>query len=84
MIVEFFCNIVFGLLNFLIGLFPSFPSFESLNVSLAPVFYVARLVNVFLPLGVVSSCLLIVLFVYNVKFVWSILMWIIKKIPGVS
>lgn len=84
MIIEFFCNILFTLVRFFLNIIPRFPSFESLNVSLAPLFYVIRFVNVFISLRVVSIGLVLVLIVYNIKFVWSILMWLIKKIPGVS
>ncbi|NBK20137.1 hypothetical protein D7Y41_34005 [Anaerotruncus sp. 1XD22-93] len=84
MIVEFFCNLFFSLLHFLINLFPKFPSFNGLNVSLSPLLYVVRFINMFVSFAVVSRCLLIILIVYNLKFVWSIIMWLIRKIPGVS
>lgn len=84
MIIEFFCNIFFALAHFLINLFPRFPAFDQLNVSLSPVFYVIKFVNTFISIPVVGRCMIIILIVYNLKFVWSILMWLIKKIPGVS
>ena len=84
LIIEFFCNIFFALLHFLIGLFPKFPSFKGLSVSLSPVFYVLRFINTFINLKVVGTGLIIVLLVYNIKIVWSILMWLVRKIPGVS
>ena len=84
MIVEFFCNLFFSMAHFLINLLPKFPSFSGLNVSMSPLFYVVRLLNMFVSLPVVSKCLLIVLVVYNLKFIWSIFMWLLRKIPGVS
>lgn len=84
MIVQFFCDLFFSLLHFLINLFPKFPSFNSLNVSLSPLLYVVRLLNIFVSFPVVSKCLLVVLVIYNLKFIWSILMWLLRKIPGVS
>lgn len=84
MVIEFFCNIFFALLHFLIGLFPKFPTFSNLNTSLAPFFYVIGLINTFISFRVVSMCLITILIVYNIKFVWSILMWLVRKIPGVS
>lgn len=84
MILEFFCNLFFSLAHFLINLFPRFPSFAQLNVSLSPLFYVIKFVNMFISIPVLGRCMIIVLIVYNLKFVWSILMWLIKKIPGVS
>lgn len=84
MILEFICNIFFALANFFVGILPTLPSFSSLNASMAPLFYVIRFVNMFVSVKVVGNCLLIILVVYNIKFVWSILMWLIRKIPGVS
>ena len=40
--------------------------------------------DLFVSMKTVSRCLLVILIVYNIKFGWSILMWIIRKIPGVS
>lgn len=45
MILEFIFNLLFAIANFLVGLFPAFPSFDSLNISLDPLLYVLRLVN---------------------------------------
>lgn len=84
MIVKFFCNILFSLAHLFINLIPKFPSFQQLNVNLSPLFYVIKFVNLFINIRVVGVCLLIILVVYNIKFVWSILMWLIRKIPGVS
>lgn len=84
MLLEFLCNILFALVGFLINLFPRFPSFQQLNVNLAPLFYVVKFLNMFVSVSVVGKCLILVLLVYNIKFVWSILMWLIRKIPGVS
>ena len=84
MIVKFFCDILFSFVRFLIGLFPSFPRFDSLDVSFDPLLYVIRFVNLFISIKVVAGGILLLLVVYNIKFVWSILMWLIRKIPGVS
>lgn len=84
MILEFLCNIIFALAFLFVKLIPKFPSFQKLNVSLSPLFYIIKLINMFIPIQVLGSCLLMVLVVYNIKFVWSILMWLIRKIPGVS
>lgn len=84
MIIGFIFNAIFFILNFLIGLFPRFPSFKSLEVSLQPVYYVLSFINTFISLKAVSMGLVIVLLIYNLKFVWSIIMWLVRKIPGVS
>ena len=84
MIIELFFNIFFALAHFLINLVPKFPSFNGLNMSMSPLLYVVKFVNMFISVSLLSRCVIIVLVVYNLKFVWSILMWLIRKIPGVS
>ena len=53
-------------------------------MSMSPLLYVVKFVNMFVSVSLLSRCVIIVLVVYNLKFVWSILMWLIRKIPGVS
>ena len=84
MIVQFLCEPLIILAEFLVGLFPAFPRFDNLAVSLSPIAYIIRFVNLFVDLKTVSLCLLVILVVYNIKFGWSILMWVIRKIPGLS
>ncbi len=84
MITEALCNVFFWLAKLFIGLFPTFPSFGRIRVSQTPLVQAISQLGRFVDLHVLSTCLLIILVVYNIKFVWSILMWIIRKIPGVS
>lgn len=84
MIVEMICNIFFFLANLLVNILPTFPSFEQLNLDLSPFFAVIRMVNTFIDIRVIGFCMILVLLVYNIKFVWSIFMWLVRKIPGVS
>ena len=84
MIVQFLCEPLILLAEFLVGLFPAFPRFDNLAVSLSPIAYIIRFVGLFINLKTVSRCLLVILVVYNIKFGWSILMWVIRKIPGMS
>jgi len=84
MILQFLCEPIIVLAEFLVGLFPSFPRFDNLAVTLDPFAYVIRFLDMFISLKLVSRCLLIILLVYNIKFGWSVLMWVIRKIPGVS
>ena len=84
MILQFLAEPLIALAEFLVGLFPAFPRFDSLAVTLDPIAYVIRFMDLFVSMKTVSRCLLVILIVYNIKFGWSILMWIIRKIPGVS
>lgn len=84
MILQFLAEPLIALAEFLVGLFPAFPRFDSLAVTLDPVAYVIRFMDLFVSMKTVSRCLLVILIVYNIKFGWSILMWVIRKIPGLS
>ena len=78
MILQFLAEPLIALAEFLVGLFPAFPRFDSLAVTLDPVAYVIRFMDLFVSMKTVSRCLLVILLVYNIKFGWSILMWIIR------
>lgn len=84
MIIEFVCNLFFGICHLVISVFPKLPDFSGLNVSLQPFFKVIKTLTSFVDFRVVGSCLLLVLIVFNLKFIWSIFMWLVRKIPGVS
>lgn len=84
MILEMIFDVFFFFARFIVGLFPAFPRFSSLNTSLSPLFTVVALINNFISIPLLGRCLLIVLVIYNLKFVWSIIMWLVRKIPGVS
>ena len=84
MIVEAIGSLFFGVANFFVSLLPQFPSFSALKVSIDPVLYVLNAVNTFVSLKLIGACMVIVFTVYNIQFIWSILMWVIRKIPGVS
>lgn len=84
MIVEAICNLFFGVANFFVSLLPQFPSFSALQVSISPLLNVLNSVNTFVSLKLVGTCMLIIFVIYNIKFGWSLLMWVIRKIPGVS
>ena len=84
MILQFLCEPLIVLAEFLIGLFPAFPRFDSLATALDQIAYLIRFLDLFISMQTVSRCLLVILIVYNIKFGWSILMWILRKIPGVS
>ena len=53
-------------------------------MALGPVAYIIRFFDLLVSMEMVSRCLLVILVIYNIKFGWSVLMWVIRKIPGVS
>lgn len=47
MILQFLCEPLIVLAEFLVGLFPAFPRFDSLTVTLNPIAYVIRFLDLF-------------------------------------
>lgn len=84
MITQLLCDLFFWLADFFVGLLPTFPSFSGLRQSQGPTLAMIAEIGRFLDLRTLSVCLLLVLIVYNIRFVWSLIMWIVRKIPGVS
>lgn len=84
LLLQFFCEPLILLAEFLVGLFPAFPRFDCLVVTLNPIAYIIRYLDLIISMRTVSGCLLAILVVYNIKFGWSVLMWVVRKIPGVS
>lgn len=85
MIIESVMNLFKSFILFVIGLFPTLPDSSSLYGFLEPLKSVFSVADMFIDVRVVMTCFLITLLVYNVKFIWSVVMWVIRKIPlGVS
>lgn len=84
MILELIMNALKAFLLFVIGLFPALPDMSWLSRSLSPVLGVLSGIDRFVDLGVFVLCLSLMLIISNLEFVWGIVMWVIRKIPGVS
>ena len=52
--------------------------------TVAPVARVLGAVDHFVDLGVVAACVAALFVFANVEFIWGIIMWVIRKIPGVE
>ena len=61
MILQFLSEPLIALAEFLVNLFPAFPRFDSLAVTLDPVAYVIRFMDLFVSMKTVSRCLLVIL-----------------------
>lgn len=85
MILELLCNLVLGLLEFIFGWvsFPALPA--SIDSAINTVLYYIEMgmgvVWLIVPRGLVLAGLPIILVVENFDRLYSITMWIIKKIP---
>lgn len=84
MIIEAILNLVKSFLLFLIGLFPTLPTFIDNSSYLSSLSNVLGYANYFVVLDVAIGCLVICFVVMNIKFIWGAIMWVVRKIPGVS
>jgi len=85
MIFEALLNIFRTIALFVIGLIPQLHWIGTwANTSLDPLFDVLISANMFIDLPVMIGCFLAVIIVNNAQFLWSLLMWILRKIPGVN
>ena len=82
MIIETIFNVIVFLLLGVISLFPKIPTvnFDFLN----GVVRVVSLVDMFVSLRVVSVCFVFLLILHNAHLIWAVIMWVVKKIPGVD
>lgn len=84
MIVEAIFNLIKALVLFIIGLFPTLPDMSFLSSSIQPVINVLASIDSFVSVPLVAGCFVALIVFMNIDFVWSIIMWVIRKIPGVS
>lgn len=84
MIVEGLLNLVKAFLLFLISLLPEFPTINYDSGFLSALSSAISSANTICHLKVVMSCIGVCILVCNVKMIWSVIMWVVRKIPGVS
>lgn len=84
MILELVMNVLKSFLLFVIGLFPSVPNVSWLTGYLVPVANVIASVDCIVDVGTVCLCMSLLLIFSHIDLVWGIIMWVIRKIPGVS
>lgn len=82
MIVEFLLDIVKAVLLFLIGLFPELPDMSSIVEFFDPLYQVYMQMNSFISVKLVAGCVLFFFILSNIEFIWGIIMWVVRKIPG--
>lgn len=81
MIVEGICNMIFGVVDFLIGLLPSFGGLPSwLQDFIDLIGYALNFVPRDVWIAFIGS---LILWKFGL-IAWSIIEWIYKKLPGVS
>lgn len=86
MIIEGLLKVVSFILNFVFDLLPDLPEMPSSIVSaidnvLDVIFGNVGLFGIFVPLNIVKILIPLWLVVYNFDKIYSLLFWVIKKIP---
>lgn len=84
MIVELLLDLVKSAILFIIRLFPTLPEMDFLTDSLDAVLSVLVAIDSFVSVRLFSICVVFLFAFTHIEFIWSIIMWVIRKIPGVS
>lgn len=84
MIVKLLMDLLKFLLLFVISLFPALPDMSGLIQSLDSVLSVLKSINFVVSVSLVGWCVSFLFIFSNIEFIWSIIMWVVRKIPGVS
>jgi len=83
MIIEFLLNIVFSVINWFLSLLPELPGFSQFQGLLGFIELVSY-GSIFIDLSVFLSCLVAWFALWQFEFIYSILEWLWKKIPGIN
>lgn len=86
MIIEGILSVVTGLLHFVLHIIPTIPDLPSeitgpITTVLDLIFNNVGLLDLFMPLNIVKIIIPLWLIVDNFDKIYSILFWVIKKIP---
>jgi len=84
MIIKLIMELLKVLILFVISLFPTLPSAGFVSGFIPQFRTLVVSVNRFISVPMVGTCLLTIFLCYNARAIWSILMWVVRKIPGVS
>lgn len=84
MVIMLIMDLLKALILFVISLFPTFPSTSFVSGFMPQFKTVIRSVNQFISVPMVGTCLLAIFLCYNARAIWSIIMWVVRKIPGVE
>ena len=84
MILEAIFNLIKAVILFIINLFPAMPDMSFLSQSVQPMVSVLASIDSFVSVSLLAWCLLTIIAFMNIEFIWSVIMWVVKKIPGVE
>lgn len=83
MIVSLILDLLKALFLFIINLFPTIPS-TGIAAFIEPAKRLIHGINLVISVPLLGTCLTLIIVFYNIRFIWSIIMWVVRKIPGVS
>lgn len=84
MIIEGILVVVKGVILFIVNLFPTLPDMDFLSTSFQPLVNVMATINSFVSVSLFAGCCVAFIVFMNIDFIWSIIMWVVRKIPGVT
>lgn len=84
MILKLIMELLKFFLLFIIGLMPAVPDVSGMVSFINPVFTLLGGLNNFVSVSVAGTCLTVLLVFMNIEFIWGIIMWVVRKIPGVT
>lgn len=84
MVIKLIMEAIKAVILFVIGLFPTLPTLDFVPKWVETFFEMLLYINRFVSLPVLGLCLTAIFVCYNLRLIWSIIMWVVRKIPGVS
>lgn len=84
MILELLLKLVFGVINLLLALVPTISLPVGFTSLLSTATDFLAMGSYFLPVASVVGCFTLIFIVDNIKFIMSIVNWLISKIPTIS
>lgn len=84
MIVEFVMELLKSFFLFILSLFPKLPDLSFISEFISDFMEIVTSVNRFISVPTMGVCFIALFACYNVRAIWSVVMWVIRKIPGVS
>lgn len=82
MIVEALCSLIFALVKGVLSLFPSLPAIDTSGID--SVMRALSVLDTFVSLRMISYCFVTVFIFMNIEVFWGVIMWVVRKIPGVE
>ena len=82
MIIEAIFNAIAFIVIGIVNLFPTIPAIDTSFLS--GFFRILSLLDTFVSLRILSACMVIVFIFMNIQTVWNVIMWVVRKLPGVN